>query len=161
MPEVTDVERFVKDSAYAAIGFGVLSFQRAQVRRRELLEQLGELSRPGAPGAGLGAAAKQLESLGAQLQAQVEQLQSQLAAQVDQLRSATAGTEPLESVRSSVREAVRRVDEQVQPVARQLDDRLSEVEELLPAPTRAAVRQVRSTLVAQGSTLRAALGLGA
>ena len=159
MPEVTDVERIVKDSAYAAIGFGVLSFQRAQVRRRQLIEQLGEL--PGAQAGSLGQAAKQLESFGAQLQGQVEQLQGQLAAQVGQLRAATPGGESLEAIRSSLVEAVKRVDEQVQPVRRQLDDRLSDVEELLPAPTRAAVRQLRSAVATQETQLRAALGLGA
>lgn len=33
MPEIPS---FVKDAAYVAIGFGVLTFQRAQVQRREL-----------------------------------------------------------------------------------------------------------------------------
>lgn len=32
----------VKDAAYAAVGFGVLGIQRAQVHRNELTKQLGE-----------------------------------------------------------------------------------------------------------------------
>jgi hypothetical protein len=38
MPEINvdDVTKFVKDAAYIAIGFGVLTVQKAQVQRREL-----------------------------------------------------------------------------------------------------------------------------
>ena len=34
-----DVTKTIKDAAYVAIGFGVITFQRAQVRRRELEKQ--------------------------------------------------------------------------------------------------------------------------
>ncbi len=37
MPELNDV---LKEGAYAAIGLSVLGFQKAQVHRRELVEQL-------------------------------------------------------------------------------------------------------------------------
>jgi hypothetical protein len=37
MPELHDV---LKEGAYAAIGLSVLGFQKAQVHRRELVEQL-------------------------------------------------------------------------------------------------------------------------
>ncbi len=37
---VSDITKTVKDAAYVAVGFGVLAFQRAQVRRRELEQQL-------------------------------------------------------------------------------------------------------------------------
>ena len=33
-----DITKTAKDAAYVAIGFGVMSFQRAQVRRRELVD---------------------------------------------------------------------------------------------------------------------------
>jgi len=36
---VTDT---LKDAAYVGIGFGVLGFQKAQVRRQELIKQLGD-----------------------------------------------------------------------------------------------------------------------
>jgi methyl-accepting chemotaxis protein len=49
-----DIGKAAQDAAYVAIGLGVLSFQRAQVRRREVLsqleglqEQIGNLSRLG------------------------------------------------------------------------------------------------------------------
>jgi hypothetical protein len=37
---MADVGKTVKDAAYVAIGLGVLGFQRAQVRRRELTKQM-------------------------------------------------------------------------------------------------------------------------
>ncbi len=36
--------KLAKDAAYIAVGFGVLGFQRAQVRRRELLKRLEGLA---------------------------------------------------------------------------------------------------------------------
>ena len=38
---MTDVTKTLKDAAYVAVGFGVIVFQKAQVRRRELEKQLG------------------------------------------------------------------------------------------------------------------------
>lgn len=35
-----DLTKLARDAAYVAVGFGVLNFQRAQVRRRELTKQL-------------------------------------------------------------------------------------------------------------------------
>ncbi len=35
-----DLPKTVKDATYVAVGFGVLGFQRAQVRRQELRRQL-------------------------------------------------------------------------------------------------------------------------
>nr|MBA2751405.1 hypothetical protein [Actinomycetota bacterium] len=40
MTAVDDVAKTVKEAAYVAIGFGVLGFQEAQVRRRALAKQL-------------------------------------------------------------------------------------------------------------------------
>lgn len=55
MGEPLDVNRFLADLAYTAVGFGVLGFQRAQVRRRELTKQLDHLLRQaGEQAAGLG-----------------------------------------------------------------------------------------------------------
>lgn len=42
-----DLTKVGKDAAYVAIGLGVLGFQKAQVRRRELLAQLER--QPGSP----------------------------------------------------------------------------------------------------------------
>jgi uncharacterized protein HemX len=40
--EMADVTKTLKDAAYVVVGLGVLGFQQAQVRRRELQEQLEE-----------------------------------------------------------------------------------------------------------------------
>ncbi len=36
-----DLGTQARDAAYTAVGFGVLAFQRLQVRRRELVQQVG------------------------------------------------------------------------------------------------------------------------
>lgn len=41
MAEATDFTKTISDAAYVAVGFGVIAFQKAQVRRRELEAQLG------------------------------------------------------------------------------------------------------------------------
>jgi hypothetical protein len=38
------VAKALESPAYVAVGFGVLAFQRAQVRRRELQRQIGQLA---------------------------------------------------------------------------------------------------------------------
>jgi hypothetical protein len=43
-----DINRTLTDAAYIAIGFGLLGFQRAQVRRRQLIRQLEEAARQAA-----------------------------------------------------------------------------------------------------------------
>jgi DNA anti-recombination protein RmuC len=46
MPEipVNDLTKTLKDAAYVVVGFGVIAFQKAQVRRRELEKQFAEQS---------------------------------------------------------------------------------------------------------------------
>lgn len=39
---MNDPRTLLKDAGYVAVGFGVIAFQRAQVRRRELEQQLAE-----------------------------------------------------------------------------------------------------------------------
>ena len=145
MPEVTDVNQLLKDSAYAAIGFGVLGFQRAQVRRRELIEQL--------------------DALGSTGQQCREQLAGRLGSvNLEGLLDASRRPVTPESVaalRTQVVETAKRVDAQVQPLRRQVDERLDEVEELLPAPTRTVVRRVREAAASQEQALRNVIGLPA
>lgn len=38
---VTDLTKTLKDAAYIAVGFGVIAFQKTQVRRREFEQQFG------------------------------------------------------------------------------------------------------------------------
>ena len=42
---MADVTKTLKDAAYVTIGFGVIAFQKAQVRRQELTKQLEEQRR--------------------------------------------------------------------------------------------------------------------
>lgn len=157
MPEVTDLNKIVEDSAYAAIGFGVLGFQKAQVRRRELIEQLNE---QGGQMAHLG---RQLETLSGQIGTTLNHLGEQFGTQVEQLRAAatTGNPAPVTAVRSQLGEVAKRVDRQVAPVRRQLDERLTEVEDLLPAPTREVVKSLRSAAQTGETALRSAIGLDA
>ncbi|MCU4185693.1 hypothetical protein K6U06_15095 [Acidiferrimicrobium sp. IK] len=155
MPDVTDINKLVKDSAYAAVGFGVLGFQKAQVRRRELIEQL---SAQGGQVAHLG---QRLEGLGDQVGAQLSHLGGQVGAQVGQLRSVAGSGAPTGALRTQLSEVAKLVDKQVQPVRRQLDERLDEVEELLPAPTRNVVKSLRSAATSQEHALRSVIGLDA
>jgi len=39
---INDVTKTLKDAAYVIVGFGVIAFQKAQVRRRELEKQFAE-----------------------------------------------------------------------------------------------------------------------
>ncbi|HUQ40264.1 MAG TPA: hypothetical protein VM030_08925 [Acidimicrobiales bacterium] len=41
--QLTDLTKTLEDTAYVAIGFGVLAFQKAQVQRRDLAKQLSGL----------------------------------------------------------------------------------------------------------------------
>ena len=154
MPDVTDINKLVKDSAYAAVGFGVLGLQKAQSRRHELIEQLS------AQGGQVAQIGQRLEDLGDQVGSQLSHLGDQLSTQVGQLRAASAGA-PGGAVRAQLTEVAKVVDRQVQPVRRQLDERLTEVEELLPAPTRNALKSLRSAAEAQEHALRSAIGLDA
>ncbi len=43
---MADVKKTLQDAAYVAVGFGVLGFQRAQVRRQELAKRLAAGNRP-------------------------------------------------------------------------------------------------------------------
>ena len=153
MPDVTDINKLVKDSAYAAIGFGVLGFQKAQVRRRELIEQLN------AQGGQVAQIGQRLEGLGDQFGTQLTHLGDQLTSQVSHLRAGQGA--PVAAVREQLTEAAKLVDKQVRPVRKQLDTRLSEVEEFLPAPTRTVVRTLRNAAQSQESALRSAIGLDA
>jgi hypothetical protein len=152
MPDVTDINQLVKDSAYAAIGFGVLGFQKAQVRRHELIEQLS------AQGGQVSQLGQRLEGLGDQFGSQLSHLSEQVSTQLGQIHIASPGTQ-VQALRGQLTEVARLVDKQVQPVRRQVDERLSEVEELLPAPTRNVVKSLRSAAHTQEAALRSAIGL--
>jgi hypothetical protein len=43
---MSDVNKTLKDAVYVALGFGVLGFQKAQVRRRELVKTIDQTLQP-------------------------------------------------------------------------------------------------------------------
>lgn len=152
MPVATDLNTIVKDSAYAAIGFGVLGFQKAQVRRRELIEQLS------AQGGNMAQLGQQLENISAEVGNQLNSLGEQLGAQLSGLRS-SAGGAPVDTARTQLVEVAKLVDRQVSPVRQQLDGAIVEFTDHLPEPTRGLVLSLRSAAQSQEAAVRSAIGL--
>jgi hypothetical protein len=149
--DLTKVEQLAKDTAYAAVGFGVLGFQRAQVRRRELIEavsgrsatlsQLGEQINAG------------LHTAGETVRPQLGSVTAQLA-EVGEAVGSQTGT-----ARTQLTELIRTVDERVAPARKELDARLDELEVRLPASTRTTFQQLRAAVVVPEQTLRGVIGL--
>lgn len=123
-----DVTQNLKDTAYVAVGLGVLGFQRAQVARRELATSY----------------AADRGRLEASVRAQAEDLTTVLEAQ-------------LSEVKSSVAKAVSSLEEVLEPVAKELEVRLDEVEERLPDQVKAVVAQARQVAETAASQVRALL----
>ncbi len=71
MDEATDMAKTLKEAAYVGIGFGVLGFQRAQVRRRQLAELGRDLERRLQPA--LVEATDRMEPLLAQIEARLSE----------------------------------------------------------------------------------------
>ncbi len=84
----------LKDAAYVTIGFGVLGFQKAQVRRQELKKQFG---------AQVAAGRKNVAELATQLDAYVAPVRSQVESRLDEVEGAlpAAAQELMKSVRAA------------------------------------------------------------
>lgn len=124
------VTQTMKDTAYVAVGFGVLGFQRAQVARRDLATTV----------------AADRERLEASLRAQAEDLSTVLDTQ-------------LSEVKVQLGKAVSNLEEVLEPVTKELEGRLGGVEERLPEEVRAVVasaRQAADVAAAQVRSLLAA-----
>ena len=113
----------LKDTAYVAVGLGVLGFQRAQVARVDLSKNLAE----------------DTGKLQAQVKAQVEDVSGAVEAQ-------------LSDVRTQVAKAVSSLEETLEPVAKEVEDRLPESVKAVVASARQAAEtaaaSVRSLLAA-------------
>lgn len=135
MPDLTidDINKAVKDSAFAAVGFGVLSLQRAQVRRRELTEQLHNNN---------GVFSSQIAAARGQLAEVTKLVEEQVAPARQQLVN-----------------VAKLLDEQVTPVRKQIDVGFDELESRLPASARNVFASVRSTAQVPEAFLRHAVGL--
>ena len=69
---LNDLSKTLKDAAYVAVGFGVLAFQKAQVRRRELEKQLTKAAAD---------AEKNIEPVVEAVEASLDQLEERLPTQ--------------------------------------------------------------------------------
>lgn len=89
---MTDPRNMLKDAGYVAVGLGVIAFQRGQVRRRELEQQLGDAGqRIERLSTSLEDQRKlveeRIEALGGQLETTVNDLETRLNQVIDDLRS--------------------------------------------------------------------------
>ena len=89
---MTDPRTLLKDAGYVAVGLGVIAFQRGQVRRRELEQQLGDAGQQiDKLAAAVEEARKLVEervgALGDQLDRTVGDLEAKVTAALDEIRT--------------------------------------------------------------------------
>ncbi len=133
---VGGTEKSLRDGAYILVGLGVLNFQQAQVRRRELAKRFG------ADGGLAIQINETTERIGAQLSGVAERLVSDLGASREQFS-----------------ELAKSVDERVAPTRAQIDAQIDAFEERLPASARNVLSSVRSAARTPEIALRNVVGL--
>ena len=142
---MADVTKSIRDAGYVTIGLGVLAFQRAQVRRRELGRQLeaqrGELRR-------------QLDLRRHDLETQVSGFRTQLDLRRQDLETQVSG------LRTQVAERTREIEQRFEPVVGQIEGQLDRLEERLPDQARGVVRQARHQAAGVRTQLHDALTAG-
>ena len=113
MTVVDDVTKTVRDAAYTAVGFGVLGFQQAQVRRRALGKQLEE-QRPEIE-AQVAAARSRLGDLARDLDERLDPVMVSLGQRAEPLLDGIHSRlpEPARDVWAQVRKAARDTHEQL------------------------------------------------
>ncbi|MHB1535178.1 MAG: hypothetical protein ACYC1D_11350 [Acidimicrobiales bacterium] len=139
-----DFNQTVKDSAYAAVGLGVLGFQKAQVRRHELAGQLKTQRH---------AVESQLGGFTKLLDEQITPARKHLGDIGDVVDTQVS------AVRAQIHDLAKAVDETVAPARRGLDRRVAELEERLPCSARSALQTVRTAVATPEAVLRSAFGL--
>jgi len=141
---VQDAEKAARDGAYVVLGLGILGFQQAQVRRRELAKRLSE------PG-----------GLGEQLTAQAQRLGTEMAGLGERLAAnAASRREPLDAPRPSPLVGfLRELDERVAPARQELDRQVGELQRNLPPAAKEVVGTVRQAAAAGEARLRHVIGL--
>lgn len=102
---MTDLRDYAKDAAYVAVGFGVIAFQKAQVRRQELRKQLD---------AQLGDAKTNLTHLTTTVEDQVKMLEERFAALGEQVEK--YGDELEARIEKALDELETRIPEQAKEV---------------------------------------------
>lgn len=154
---IKDFEQLARDAVYAAVGFGVLGFQKAQVRRREIADALAER---GVDLSQIRATGQPLKPPVESLRPQIDALRPQAEAIATQLRAAAVALRPqIESLSAGVGDLLKSVDEHSAPVRHEVEARVSDIEEHLPPGARAGVAQLRARAAAQEETLRWLIGL--
>ncbi len=128
MDVTENLTQTMKDTAYVAVGLGVLGFQRAQVARVDLTKNLAE----------------DTGKLQAQVKAQVEDVTGAVEAQ-------------LSDVKTQVAKAVTSLEETLEPVAKELEGRLDEVGDRLPEPVKAVVASARQVAESAAASVRSRL----
>jgi hypothetical protein len=134
---VDEAEKSVRDSAYIVVGLGVLSFQRAQVRRREL--------------------AKRFQADGGNLAAQVNETAEKITEQLGGVGDRVLAN--LGTGRDQLAGLAKSVDGRVAPTRAQIDQQVDAFEERLPASARNVFSSLRSALTTPETALRNAVGL--
>jgi hypothetical protein len=89
---VSDAEKVLRDGAYVALGFGILGFQQAQVRRRELARLLAERKPADGVAAHASVGRAQLSDLVKNVDARLAPVRHQIDEQVDALEQTLSPT---------------------------------------------------------------------
>jgi uncharacterized membrane-anchored protein YhcB (DUF1043 family) len=110
---MADVQKTVKDALYVAVGLGVIGFQKAQVRRRELTKQVEG----------------QLKTAESQLSTQRKRVEGQVAAGAEQLEKLTKQFQQridpvLNTIEEKLPEAARDLVKQARTAAHNAQDQL-------------------------------------
>lgn len=150
-----DFNDALKEAAYVAVGLGVLGFQRAQVQRVELMQQIEtQLTTLAALSQTLG------QQAGTYIGAAREQL-VEARAQLTKLSEEVLPTERVDAevLRSQLTELAKAVDEAVAPVRQQFEEQIDRLEEVLPRTARDLVQSIRSAAASQEQAIRSAVGL--
>ena len=157
-----DLNNAVKEAAYVAVGLGVLGFQKAQVRRVELMKQveaqLASLSTlSGLPGQ----VGTQAEAYLKAVREQVAEAQAQVAKLTESLPSLTLPSDVPDAaaLREQFAGLAKSVDEAVAPVRQQFEEQLDRLEEVLPQAAKDFVQSVRGAAASQEAQIRSAVGL--
>jgi len=119
---MTDPRTILKDAGYVAVGLGVIAFQRAQVRRRELEQQLGDAGQhidrlTGALDDQRKLVEERLEALGGQVETTINDLETRVGKALDDLRERMPETavETIDTAVGAAKDGVAQILDLVRP----------------------------------------------
>jgi archaellum component FlaC len=144
---MADVSTTLKDAAYTTVGFGVLGFQKVQVRRVELMKQVDEQR---------AALESQIADITKTVSGTTNEATTKAGAQVATLTQALEAQ--LTELTRLVKELAKDVDARFVPVRDQLEERIDLVEDRLPEQARDLLKQARAVAKDTEAQLRARLG---